>query len=406
VIWSLLQWLLLLTLLFYVSSVLLSFIPFVLLTLTVVVTLCCIYALLPPAWRLPTIEMWLYPDWEPEVKEPSFPPSQPTNPSNPPHNNSSMSQFQQPPLDFENLTFNTRGYLPNREQLLNLLNSQVIGQKLAIETLVRLVMGKLAAQNFSKPLVIFLPGSTGTGKTELSKALASALGTKLHRFDMGEYADSFKSSNLMGSSKGYVGSEEGGALLNALRQSKKTCVLLFDEVEKANPGLWRQMLAFFDEGILTDTLGSITAPKNTICLLTSNLVAEKIAQNPDAAKDILRDAGFFPPEFIGRIDKVIPLLRLNQADSAYLTVVLAKKVANRYGINLVIGQEVMETLVQETFEEGEKYGGRGIQEKILDLLSDDLLDLQAQRTKEAQLVTIKGRLKAQTLEWIEGDKSD
>jgi ATP-dependent Clp protease ATP-binding subunit ClpA len=215
---------------------------------------------------------------------------------------------------------------------------------------------------------------------------------------MGEYGDAFKGSNLMGSSKGYVGSEEGGALPNALRHSKKICILLFDEVEKANPSLWRQLLAFFDEGRITDTLGTAIAPKNTICLLTSNLAADKIAHNPEAAKDILKDTGFFPPEFIGRVDKFIPLPRLNQADSARLTVILAKRVAQRYGISLIIEQEALPELVQETFDEGEKYGGRGVQEKILDLLSDDFIDLQSTRVTQARLVMMAGSLKAVSLD--------
>ncbi|NMG11117.1 AAA family ATPase [Brasilonema sp. UFV-L1] len=388
---KLLQWGLLTALIFYIGSVLAGLFPFVLLLGAVLVALCSVYALLPEFLRIPMLEIWLNPDWEPPVKNPSYTPPSSSHTSPP------MSQFHQPPLDFKSLTFSARGQLPNREELIASLKSQVIGQDEAIEALVRVVMGKLAAQNCSKPLVVFFAGPTGTGKTELSKALATALSTKLNRFDMGEYSDAFKGSNLMGSAKGYVGSEEGGALPNAIRYSKKRCLLLFDEVEKANPSLWRQLLAFFDEGRLTDTLGSVVAPKNTICLLTSNLAADKIAQNPIAAKDILKQEGFFLPEFIARVDKFIPLPRLNQADSARLTVILAKRVASRYGINLVIEQEALSPLVEETFEEGEKYGGRGIQEKILDLLSDDFIDLQGSGTTTASLVVTGGVLKAQTL---------
>ena len=72
----------------------------------------------------------------------------------------------------------------------------------------------------------------------------------------------------------------------------------FDEVEKAHSSLWRQMLAFFDEGRVSDTLGQTLAPKNTICLLTSNIEADKIAENPDSAKDIIKQCGYFPTEFL------------------------------------------------------------------------------------------------------------
>jgi ATP-dependent Clp protease ATP-binding subunit ClpA len=407
VICKLTQWVLLVGLILYIGSVLWGLLPFVLLIVVVAIALCCVYALLPDAFRLPMLETWLDPDWQPPFKAPPYSPYSPAHPntfspsnspSTPNSSNSPMTQFNQPQLDFESVTAPIRGQIPNREELIASLKSQVIGQDKAIEMLVRVVLGKLAAQNYDKPLVIFLPGSTGTGKTELSKALAAALSTKLNRFDMGEYADGFKASNLMGSAKGYVGSEEGGALPDALRHSKKRCILLFDEVEKANPSIWRQLLAFFDEGRLTDTQGTAIAPKNTICLMTSNLAADKIAQNPESAKDILKETGFFPPEFIGRVDKFIPLPRLNEADSARLTVILAKRVATRYGITLVIEQEALSELVQETFEEGEKYGGRGIQEKILDLLSEDFIDLQSDRTAQARLVVIEGVLKAVRLD--------
>ena len=299
----------------------------------------------------------------------------------------------QPELQFDTIRFNPGGKLPDRAELKAKLKQRVIGQEAAIDTLVRMVMGKLAAKN-SKPLVVFLPGPTGTGKTELSKALAEALETKLTRFDMGEYAESHKASNLFGSPKGYVGSTDGGALPNALRHSKKRCVLLFDEVEKAHSSLWRQMLAFFDEGRVSDTLGQTLAPKNTICLLTSNIEADKIADNPESAKDIIKQCGYFPPEFLGRIDKVIPLLRLGEADTARLTVVLAKKVASEFDISLIIEQEALEHLVNVTFDEAQKYGGRGIMEKVKDLIADDLVDLQGNSIFQARLVVKEDRLRA------------
>jgi ATP-dependent Clp protease ATP-binding subunit ClpA len=396
-IWKLFQWLFLIGILLYIGSVLIGLLSFVVFIVLITIAVCSLYVLLPENFRLPMLETWLDPDWQPPSRPAPYSPYYPPpNKSSSPQNGSNlpMTQYQQPHLNFENVTASLRGQIPNREELTTYLKNKVIGQDEAIETLVRLVIGKLAAANYSKPLVILLPGTTGTGKTELSKALAESLGTKLHRFDMGEYADSFKSSNLMGSARGFVGSEEGGALPNALRQSKKFCILLFDEVEKAHQSLWRQLLAFFDEGRITDTLGIAIAPKNTICLMTSNLAAEQIAQNPEAAKDILRDTKFFPPEFIGRVNKIIALPKLNKADSARLTVILAKRVAIRHGINLVIEQDALPELVQETFDEGEKYGGRGIEERISDLFIDDFIDLQTGRITDARLVVLEGVLRA------------
>jgi ATP-dependent Clp protease ATP-binding subunit ClpA len=400
--WKILQWVMLAGAVLYIGQTLLSLLPFVLFFVAVIVAVCCVYALLPSNFRLPGIEEWLNPSWQPSPSYSRSPISFTEIDQNNDNDSNSKPSNEpaptQPRLNFESVIARSYNQLPNREELTAYLRSKVIGQDKAIEELVRVCFGKLAAQNYPKPLVVFLPGPTGTGKTELSKALAESLCTKLHRFDMGEYADAFKSTNLMGSSKGYVGSEEGGALPNALRHSKKRCILLFDEVEKAHQSLWRQLLAFFDEGRISDTQGTVVAPKNTICILTSNLAADKIAEDPIAAKEILKETKFFLPEFIGRIDKFIPLPRLNKTDSARLTVILAKRVAKRYGLSLIIDQEAMECLVAETFEEGEKYGGRGLQEKILDLLSDNFIDLQGQCITHARLVVEGGKLQALPLE--------
>ncbi|MDJ0633719.1 MAG: AAA family ATPase [Xenococcaceae cyanobacterium MO_188.B29] len=299
----------------------------------------------------------------------------------------------QPQLNFDEIRFGSNYKLPDREELKAKLKKRVIGQDAAIDTLVRMVLGKLASTS-KKPLVIFLPGPTGTGKTELSKALEEALETKLTRFDMGEYAESHKASNLFGSPKGYVGSEDGGALPNAIRHSQKNCLLLlFDEVEKAHQSLWRQMLAFFDEGRVSDNLGQCDAPENTICILTSNIKADKIAEKPESAKRIIKDCGYFPPEFLGRIDKVIPLLRLDRKGTAQLTVILAKKLAKDYGINLIIEQEPLEKLVNSTYEQAQEYGGRGITDELKELLGDDLFDLQAKRIYQARLIVKNDQLK-------------
>ena len=419
---KILLWLIAALILFWLLGILLGLLPFIFIVLLTTVALLCIYSLLPAKFRINSFEQWLgiqrkprtspvattptnnlndgttdtdnngngvTPKTDSEPDEPVFtPPTVEVKPQPEPE-----PELIQPELKFDTIKFNFNGKLPDREELKANLKRKVIGQDAAIDVLVRVVLGKLASKN-NKPLVVFLPGPTGSGKTELSKALAEALESKLTRFDMGEFAESHKASNLFGSPKGYVGSTEGGALPNALRTSKKRCVLLFDEVEKAHQSLWRQLLAFFDEGRVGDVLGQTSAPKNTICLLTSNLAADKIAENPETAKDIIKMGGYFPPEFLGRIDKVIPLLRLGTVDTARLTVVLAKKVANRFDINLIIEQEALVELVNATFDEGQKYGGRGIMERIGDLIGDDLLDLQGQQIFQARLIVKNDRLRA------------
>ncbi|MDL5052658.1 AAA family ATPase [Oscillatoria laete-virens NRMC-F 0139] len=283
--------------------------------------------------------------------------------------------------------------LPTAEELTHQLRQKVIGHQEPIANLVKLVRGKIAAQNSPKPLVILLPGPTGTGKTELSKALAEVLGTTLERCDMGEYGEEHKVANLFGSPIGYVGSEQGGWLPNVLRRNQQRCVLLFDEIEKAHASIWRQMLAFFDEGRASDANGTAIAPKDTICLLTTNLASEQICEVPTRAKEILQKTEFLPPEFIGRIDKVIPLGRLGLAEQGEMILRLVKRFAqDRYGIDLVVDRPALEALVQKTYEQAQNYGGRGVNEAITDLFTDELIDLQTQNIIRAELVLQDGRM--------------
>ena len=375
--WIIVSWILLFVLSIFGEffSAIFGFIIFV---IGLAIAACCIYGLMPFKYRYAPVEAWLgY-----KVNPSSIKDRDRDRASN--SENETIEQPIQPKLDFTSI-FSEANKTPDREELKEKLKAKVIGQDVAIDTITRVTLGKLASKKSTKPLVILLPGPTGSGKTEISKALAAALDTELIRFDMGEFADQYKSSNLFGSAKGYAGSEDGGALPNAIRRSSKKCVILFDEVEKAHQSLWRQLLAFFDEGRIKDTLGQANAPKNTICLLTSNIEAENIANNPQKAKDIIKDCGFFPPEFLGRINKIIPLLRLSYSDTARLTTILAKRIAGEYEINLIIHQQDLNELMIAVAEEADKYGGRGIMEKISDLILDDLIDLQADKISHAKL---------------------
>ena len=385
IISKLLPWIIASWILLFVLSILGAFIPYILAVVGCAIAICCVYGLLPPRFRYEPVEIWLgYKIKSRSSTNSSNRISSSDKTQNDDENNLDSAPTEQPDLDFKSI-FSIQDKTPTREELKAKLIAKVIGQDDAIETIVRITRGKLASKKSTKPLVIFLPGPTGSGKTEISKALAAALDTELIRFDMGEFADQFKSSNLFGSSKGYSGSEDGGALPNAIRKSKNRCVILFDEVEKAHPSLWRQLLAFFDEGRVADTLGQTNAPKNTICLLTSNIEADNIALNPEKAKDIIKDCGFFPPEFLGRVNKIVPLLRLSYADTAKLTTIMAKKIADEYEITLIIHQQALNELMGAVAEEADKYGGRGIMEKVNDLIQDDLIDLQADEVSHAKL---------------------
>jgi len=292
--------------------------------------------------------------------------------------------------------------VPTKEELVASIQRNMIGQTDSIRMAATYVRGKLASKpspdGRSKPLVFLATGPTGTGKTEFAKSLASALGVDMVRFDMGEYGEDMKVSNLFGSSKGYVGSEDGGDLPNAIRQvgkgANKRLVILFDEVEKAHHSIWQKLLAFLDEGRAADSKGSEVAPKNTIVILTTNRMAEEIAKSPDSAKVLLIHDAYFSREMLGRIDKIIPFPKLPAAKMLELTHrQLAVKAAS-YGLSLVIvEEEALLELFSKSRENADLAGGRGITETIQDLLLEDMVELQCEGVERARLAMNLGTIR-------------
>lgn len=198
--------------------------------------------------------------------------------------------------------------LLNQESLVAKLREQAIGQEAVIE-LVSAVLKKLAVQN-QKPLVILIPCPLGSDKPAIAaEALAEALETKLFRFYLEVYGESYSSRELFGCTKGYLGSELGGELPNALRHSKGRCILLLDEIEHSPLSLWPKLLAFFNQGSASDMLGTAIAPKETICLLTTSVLDYRISENPKAAAEILKQSGCFSLELLERIDQIIPFFK-------------------------------------------------------------------------------------------------
>jgi DNA polymerase III delta prime subunit len=307
----------------------------------------------------------------------------------------------QPKMDYASIAAPTekRNPLPTQAELVSKIQEKVIGQKDAIEIVAKRVRGKLGEvareDRSSKPLVLCFPGPTGTGKTELAKGLARALGVELVRFDMGEFGEEYKISNLLGSSLGYQGSEGGGKLPNALRAAGHgRLVILFDEVEKAHSSLWQRLLAFFDEGRAADSKGDASAPKDTIVIMTTNRCADAIAKTPNNAKDILRLDGFFSPEFLGRIDKIVALPKLSPEEMAQLCHLKVTTLADRWAIRIVeVEPDALRELYLGCRDLAELSGGRGIEEHIKDTLTDDFLDLQAQGVADARLVLADARVR-------------
>lgn len=201
----------------------------------------------------------------------------------------------------------------DREKVLGLaetLKKRVIGQDNAIELVSNAIIRQRAGiKDENRPIGSFMfLGPTGVGKTELAKALADALfdsESHIVRIDMSEYQEKYSVSRLIGAAPGYVGYEDAGQLTEPVRRNPYS-IVLFDEIEKADPEVFNILLQILDDGRLTDSQGRTVDFKNTIIIMTSNIGSEILLENPDNEKgvlDILKKS--FKPEFINRIDETI-----------------------------------------------------------------------------------------------------
>ena len=281
------------------------------------------------------------------------------------------------------------------------LDQHVIGQSYAKEEIAKQLVTqvKKAQAAGRNPRVLgtfFFVGPTGVGKTETAKAISEYFkrsGYQFLRFDMGNFANPQDATTLTGSPRGYVGSTEGGALTRPLMSNPKA-VILFDEMEKADPTLFRTFMTLIDEGEIQETsTGKRVTLNNAIIIFTSNLYQGSIKEiitkekDPIAAELAIRNlltgnyddalkyvswkqiqmerppdrhttygmTNKFPPEFIGRIDKVIPFTSLSEEDYK----VIVRRLAEKYKKNVDV-----DLIVSKNLPIAEKYGVRQFIKKV------------------------------------------
>lgn len=201
-------------------------------------------------------------------------------------------------------------------QMQDILRERVIGQDVAINAVNEAILESRSGLNKEgQPIAsFFFLGPTGTGKTELAKALAQFLfqdENTIIRFDMSEFKEEHSAALLYGAPPGYVGYEEGGLLVNKIRQ-RPYSIVLFDEIEKAHPSVFDIFLQILDEGKLTDKLGNVGNFTNAVILFTSNIGADYIIQSfvggevPPQTMLLEKMTGYFRPEFLARITEIVP----------------------------------------------------------------------------------------------------
>jgi len=271
------------------------------------------------------------------------------------------------------------------EKLLHMedyLGKRVIGQKEAIAAVsdaVRRSRAGISDPNRPTGSFLFL-GPTGVGKTELAKALADFLfddEKAMVRIDMSEYMEKASVSRLIGAAPGYVGYEQGGQLTEAVRR-RPYSVVLFDEVEKANPEIFDVLLQVLDDGRLTDGQGRTVDFKNTILIMTSNLGSQFLVNedmDADAKKKAVMDAVHmnFKPEFLNRLDDIVMFHPLTREELGGIVDIQVKGAAQRLTdrrITLDVTDSAREWLANTGYDPA--YGARPLRRLVQTEVGDQL----------------------------------
>ncbi|MCB2289727.1 ATP-dependent Clp protease ATP-binding subunit ClpA [Clostridium sp. CS001] len=267
------------------------------------------------------------------------------------------------------------------------LKKKVFGQSEAIETLVKSIKRSRAGFNEEeKPIASLLfVGPTGVGKTEVSKQLSKVLSIPIVRFDMSEYQEKHTVARLIGSPPGYVGYEEGGLLIDAMKKNPH-CVLLLDEIEKAHPDILNVLLQVMDYATLTGNTGKKADFRNVILIMTSNAGAREASKNVIGFGDrvgsgaaIIKEVErVFSPEFRNRLDNIVVFNKMDEA----MALQIAKKAMKQFeekllskNIRLKVTDKLYEWLSKKGFSEtyGAREINRVVQQDIKTYFVDEVL---------------------------------
>ncbi|WP_308903322.1 ATP-dependent Clp protease ATP-binding subunit [Latilactobacillus curvatus] len=279
------------------------------------------------------------------------------------------------------------------------LKGKVIGQDEAVEMVARAIRRNRAGfSEGNQPIGSFLfVGPTGVGKTELAKQLAlDMFGNKeaIIRLDMSEYADRTAVSKLIGTTAGYVGYDDNSNTLTERVRRNPYSIVLFDEIEKADPQVLTLLLQVMDDGRLTDGQGNVIDFKNTVIIATSNagFGNEKLTMNDqEDAKLLDKLAPYFRPEFLNRFNGIVEFTHLTKADLSQIVDLMLTNVEQtlaKKNITLVVSKEAKDWLMEEGYDEamGARPLRRVIEQQIRDKVTDFYLDHADVKDLKADLV--------------------
>ncbi|MCA6122530.1 ATP-dependent chaperone ClpB [Bradyrhizobium sp. WSM 1704] len=268
-----------------------------------------------------------------------------------------------------------------------MLGRRVVGQAPAVRAVSTAVRrARAGLQDPSRPIGSFMfLGPTGVGKTELAKALAEYLfddETAMIRLDMSEYMEKHSVARLIGAPPGYVGYDEGGALTEAVRR-RPYQVVLFDEIEKAHPDVFNVLLQVLDDGRLTDGQGRTVDFRNTLIIMTSNIGAEYLVNQPEgqdtsAVREQVMNMvrAHFRPEFLNRVDEIILFHRLQKSEMGRIVEIQfarLRRLLEDRKIELQLDPKARDWLAEKGWDPA--YGARPLKRVIQRSVQDPLAEM-------------------------------